>query len=104
MGAYMSKKHLLEGFASDLSQGFGHVYAILSKYLPHIPTKNAYPQSFVTQHKVPTYATYTTDAQHEYCQPSGSTLVYLQSDHPRRSCCSRRYRYDCGGVLVLEIY
>ena len=62
----MSKKHLLEGFASDLSQGFGHVYAILSKYLPHIPTKNAYPHSSVTQHKVPTYATYTTYAQHEY--------------------------------------
>lgn len=28
----------------------------------------------------------------------GSTSV-LQSDRPRRSSCSRRYRYDCGGVL-----
>jgi hypothetical protein len=28
--------------------------------------------------------------------------VSLQSDRPRRYCCSRHYRYDCGGVL--EIY
>jgi hypothetical protein len=38
------------------------------------------------------------------CQPSGSTLIYLQSDRPCCSCCSRCSSYDCRGVRVYVRY